>query len=194
MEIAAIILAAGKGTRMNDNSKNKVAFECAGIPVIRRIVENMQKAGVNKFVMVVGHNESSVRDCLVGLDNIYYARQEVQNGTGDAALCGMLYLKNIGFKGKAIVSMGDKIISTDAVKKMVDNSLTAEVVWGVQPLMANKSGGRIVMKNGNPYGVVELADVCFMALEGVKESERLNFLLISSAIAFLTLKSPCAEV
>ena len=35
--IAAVILAAGKGSRMNDNSTNKVCFNCAGIPVIRRI-------------------------------------------------------------------------------------------------------------------------------------------------------------
>ena len=35
---AAIILCAGKGTRMGDDSKNKVCFDCAGVPVIRRIL------------------------------------------------------------------------------------------------------------------------------------------------------------
>ncbi|MBR5098957.1 MAG: NTP transferase domain-containing protein [Spirochaetales bacterium] len=34
----AIILCAGKGTRMNDESTNKVCFEVAGVPVIKRIV------------------------------------------------------------------------------------------------------------------------------------------------------------
>lgn len=177
MEIAAIILAAGKGTRMNDNSKNKVAFTCAGVPVIRRVVDNMLKAGVKHFVLVVGHNEDSVKECLTGIDNVIYAKQEVQNGTGDATLCGMKALKQSGFVGKAIVSMGDKIVSSNVVKKMIDSAFDADVVWGVQPLSANKSGGRIVMRDGKPYGVVELADVAYMALAGVEKEQRLNKLL-----------------
>ena len=37
-DAAAIILCAGKGTRMNDDSQNKVTFDCAGVPVLRRIM------------------------------------------------------------------------------------------------------------------------------------------------------------
>ena len=36
--VCAIILCAGKGTRMNDESTNKVCFEVAGVPVIKRVV------------------------------------------------------------------------------------------------------------------------------------------------------------
>ena len=53
--LVAVILCAGKGTRMNDDSKNKVCFECAGVPVIRRIIANMRQGGVQRFVLVVGH-------------------------------------------------------------------------------------------------------------------------------------------
>lgn len=55
MNTAAVILCAGKGTRMNDDSLNKVCFPCAGVPVIRRIVTEMQAGGVDRFVIVVGH-------------------------------------------------------------------------------------------------------------------------------------------
>ena len=41
MDGAAIILCAGKGTRMGDDSKNKVCFDCAGVPTVKRIIENM---------------------------------------------------------------------------------------------------------------------------------------------------------
>ena len=34
----AVIMAAGKGTRMNDDSRNKVCFDCAGVPVNKRII------------------------------------------------------------------------------------------------------------------------------------------------------------
>ena len=58
--IAAIILAAGRGTRMNDDSLNKVCFDCAGMPVVRRIVLNMREAGINRFVVLVGHKPKDV--------------------------------------------------------------------------------------------------------------------------------------
>ena len=70
---AAIILCAGKGTRMNDDSKNKVCFDCAGVPVIRRIIENMKLGGVSRFVIVIGHQAYSVMDCLDGIDGVVYA-------------------------------------------------------------------------------------------------------------------------
>ena len=63
---AAIILAAGKGTRMGNASINKVAFDCAGVPVIRRIVHNMREGGVSRFVIVVGHCAESVMSALDG--------------------------------------------------------------------------------------------------------------------------------
>ena len=44
MRASGVLLCAGKGTRMNDDTINKVCFDCAGKPVIRRIVENMKSA------------------------------------------------------------------------------------------------------------------------------------------------------
>lgn len=74
-DTAAIILCAGKGSRMNDNSKSKVCFDCAGVPVIRRIIDNMKAAGVSRFVVVIGHQAYSVMDCLDGIDGVIYAYQ-----------------------------------------------------------------------------------------------------------------------
>ena len=82
MNAAAIILCAGKGTRMNDDSKNKVSFDCAGTPTINRIISNMKAAGVNRFVVVIGHQAYSVMDCLDGEDGVVYAYQKEQKGTG----------------------------------------------------------------------------------------------------------------
>ena len=93
-DTAAIILCAGKGSRMNDNSKSKVCFDCAGVPVIRRIIDNMKKGGVSRFVIVIGHNAESVMNTLSGIDGITYAYQKEQKGTGHATLCGLpIYLQ-----------------------------------------------------------------------------------------------------
>ena len=79
---AAIILCAGKGTRMGDDSKNKVCFDCAGVPVIRRIVANMRAGGVRHFVVVVGHRAESVMAALDGERGVVYAYQREQKGNG----------------------------------------------------------------------------------------------------------------
>lgn len=168
---AAIILCAGKGTRMNDDSKNKVCFDCAGTPVIKRIIENMRLGGVSRFVIVIGHQAYSVMDCLDGVDGIVYAYQKEQKGTGHAALCGLNALKTIGYSGPAIISMGDKIIAPEVVSELIEHSLNKKAVWGVQPLDANYNGGRVVVADGKPYGVVEFADAALMMLANEDPSE-----------------------
>ena len=106
MQTAAIVLCAGKGTRMGLAPVNKVAFDCAGIPVIRRIVDNMREGGVSRFVIVVGHQAESVMAALDGEPGVLYAYQSAQKGTGHATACGLAVLENVGFAGRVIVSMG----------------------------------------------------------------------------------------
>ena len=171
MNTAAILLCAGKGTRMNDDSKNKVCFECAGVPVIKRIIDNMRLGGVSRFVVVVGHQSRSVMDCLDGEPGVVYAYQKEQKGTGHAALCGLRALGTIGYSGPAIVSMGDKIISPSVISSLIERAGRCKAVWGVQPVEANPGGGRVVVKDGKPFGVVELTDAAFMTLADLPPEE-----------------------
>ncbi len=175
MSYSAIILCAGKGTRMNDDSRNKVAFDCAGVPVIRRIVNNMRDGGVERFVIVVGHMAQSVMDALDGIPGVVYVYQAEQKGTGHAALCGLNALTG-GTGEKAIISMGDKIISSETIHNMLSLGNDASAVWSVQSVKDNPGGGRVVMKDGKPYGVVELADAAFMTLGNVPEGDRFEHL------------------
>ncbi len=169
MKKAAIILCAGKGTRMNDDSRNKVCFDCAGVPVIRRIIDNMRAGGISLFVLVVGHLSQTVMDCLDGEPGILYTYQKEQKGTGHAALCGLKALRDIGYSGSAVISMGDKIIAPGVIVGLLEREESA--VWGVQPVENNYYGGRVILRDGKPYGVVELADAVLMVLAGKKESE-----------------------
>ena len=54
MQRHAIILAAGKGTRMK-SKKYKVLHEIAGKTMIEHVVENVQQSGVNQLITIVGH-------------------------------------------------------------------------------------------------------------------------------------------
>ena len=174
---SAIILCAGKGTRMGDDSKNKVSFDCAGIPVIKRIVQSMREGGIKRFVIVVGHLAHTVMDALDGEEGVVYAYQKEQKGTGHAALCGLKALSTIGVTGPVIISMGDKIIAPRVISDMIERSHSSKAVWGVQPRMANFNGGRIAIADGKPYGVVEFADAAMMTLAGIPEEKRREKLL-----------------
>jgi len=79
---AAIILAAGKGTRMKAKTKNKVAFKLNGQPMITHTVDHLRQAGIDDIIVVVGYQSASVKNALG--DKVSYAVQVEQLGTGDA--------------------------------------------------------------------------------------------------------------
>lgn len=81
-QVAAIVLAAGRGTRMRAKSKNKVAFKLNGSPMIAHTVNHLIQAGIKNIIAVVGFQARSVKTALGDL--VVYALQKDQRGTGDA--------------------------------------------------------------------------------------------------------------
>jgi len=82
METVAVILAAGKGTRMQSDLP-KVLFPVGGRPMIHAVVDACRAAGVQRVVAVVGHKQELVRDALKN-DGVEFVAQEAQLGTGHA--------------------------------------------------------------------------------------------------------------
>ncbi|MGA0039558.1 MAG: NTP transferase domain-containing protein [Pirellulales bacterium] len=79
----AVILAAGRGTRMGGD-KPKVLFEAAGKPLVRWVLDALAKAGVQRRVVVVGYGAEQVEAALTGIEGETFALQREQRGTGDA--------------------------------------------------------------------------------------------------------------
>ena len=165
---AAILLCAGKGTRMGETDRSKVCYDCAGLPVIRRILANMRKGGVSRFVVVVGHRAESVMSALDGERGILYAYQKEQRGTGHATACGLRALQDIGYSGPVIVSMGDKIVSAETVKRILSgaDNPAAICTCGVQRREDHPNGGHVMVEDGRALGIVEYADVKQALAEG----------------------------
>lgn len=86
----AIILAAGRGSRMRAKTKNKVAFKLNGQPMVAYTVRHLSQAGINQVIAVVGFQADSVRQALG--DSVTYALQQEQLGTGDAIKSALPYL------------------------------------------------------------------------------------------------------
>jgi len=87
-QIAVIILAAGKGTRMK-SEKAKVLHEIAGIPMIQYVVDTAAKVAGNKIVIVIGTQADKVKSAVSAHAEVRYAYQEQQLGTGHAVLCAL---------------------------------------------------------------------------------------------------------
>ncbi len=85
--IGAIILAAGKGKRMNSKGVNKVALPLADKPMIVHAIGLLEKAGIKEVVVVVGFAKKSVMDILG--EKVIFAEQKKRLGTAHAVSCGL---------------------------------------------------------------------------------------------------------
>ena len=156
-DIIAIVMAAGKGTRMK--SKNsKLVQKIYGKEIVKRAVENAEKAGVKDIVAVVGYKKEEVMKVLG--DNIKYAFQDEMLGTGHAVMQAKEYLK--GKKGKVLVLNGDvPLIRPETLNKLIENSIeNKEYATLLTAIYDDPTGyGRIVRdEGGNIEGIVEEKD------------------------------------
>ena len=101
---AAIILAAGKGTRMRSD-KPKVIFELAGKPMINRVVQTANKINSDLIAIVVGYKKEQVIDVVPKNYNIKFVEQVQQNGTGHAVMVTEEIFKD--FNGDVFILCGD---------------------------------------------------------------------------------------
>lgn len=168
-DVIALVLAAGKGTRMKSD-KSKLVHKIYGKELVRRVVETAQKSGVDEVVTVVGYKKEQVQ--LVLGDTVKYAYQEEMLGTGHAVLQAEEYLKDK--HGKVVVLNGDVPILRpetvrNLIKKSTDNKEYATVLTAIY---SNPTGyGRIVRDiGGNIKGIVEEKD----ATEEQKKIQEIN--------------------
>ena len=81
----AIVMAAGKGTRMKSELP-KVLCQANGRPLIRYVLDALNEGGVGGMVVVVGYEAEKVEFELAGEKNLQFAYQTEQLGTGHAVM------------------------------------------------------------------------------------------------------------
>jgi bifunctional UDP-N-acetylglucosamine pyrophosphorylase/glucosamine-1-phosphate N-acetyltransferase len=102
--VAAIVLAAGKGTRMKSGLV-KILHPVAGRPMIDWPLDAARGAGASPVALVVGHQAEAVRERFQGAPDIRCALQAEQLGTGHAVSCALPALT--GFSGTVLILCGD---------------------------------------------------------------------------------------
>ena len=158
-KLAAVILAAGQGTRMK-SVLPKVLHKVCGIPMIEQVIRTVKDAGYEKCIAVTGFKEKYVRTCLAD-KNITFVHQEEQLGTAHAVMQAVPEFENDP-DGYVLVVCGDTpLLRESTIKKLTDtcknNDAAASVLTAV---LENPFGyGRIIRDGeGHMISVVEQKD------------------------------------
>ena len=154
---AAIVLAAGLGTRMRSRIP-KVLHPLAGRPMLHHVLDALATAGIARPVIVVGHGAEAVEQAVAS--RAMTARQEPQRGTADAVRIGLDSIS--GDAGAVLVTMGDAPLQRAElfVALIEEQRATGAAVVLVSARMENPHGyGRIVRNaGGGASAIVEERD------------------------------------
>jgi len=157
--IAAIILAAGKGTRMK-SELIKVLHMVVGRPMIDWPLDAARAVGAQPVVVVVGHQADAVRKTFDGQSDIICALQTEQLGTGHAVGCAADALS--GFSGTVLILCGDTpLLSGETLADLLNfHHSRAATVTVLTACLDNPHGyGRVVRyRDGRVVRIVEQKD------------------------------------
>lgn len=146
--VAAVVLAAGKGTRMKSELV-KVLHEVGGAPLIDWPVRAARDAGAEKIALVVGHQAEKVRAHFAHDESVLFAVQNEQLGTGHAVACASGALA--GFSGTVLILCGDvPLIRAETLRAMLEQHKVRRAALTVlTACMENPFGyGRVVKREG----------------------------------------------
>jgi bifunctional UDP-N-acetylglucosamine pyrophosphorylase/glucosamine-1-phosphate N-acetyltransferase len=155
---AAIILAAGKGTRMKSD-RAKVLHPVAGRPMLLHVLDSLDAMGLEKICVVVGHQADEVRATLSRHD-VCCVLQKEQLGTAHAVLQAREALKD--FTGTVLILNGDTPLLTEEtlLRLLAEHENKAASLTFLTSLFSDPAGyGRIVRDSaGTLLRIVEEKD------------------------------------
>jgi bifunctional UDP-N-acetylglucosamine pyrophosphorylase/glucosamine-1-phosphate N-acetyltransferase/UDP-N-acetylglucosamine pyrophosphorylase len=155
----AVVLAAGKGTRMKSELPKVLAPVC-GRPMIRYVVDALLEADVAPVVVVVGYRSDLVRQELADVPQVEFAEQAEQLGTGHAVMMCRDHLA--AHHGPVVVVTGDSpMLQASSVRKLLEafRAEGAACALGTVQRDDPTGFGRIVRDpEGRFVGIVEEKD------------------------------------
>lgn len=155
----AVVLAAGKGTRMQSEMP-KVLFPVLGRPMIQYVLDALRQVGVRKIVVVVGYRADDVRLALQGQDDLVFVEQTEQLGTGHAVQMSLDYLRR--HEGSVVVLAGDSpLVQASSLRELFEAFESGDYACLLGTLRRDDPHGlgRIVRgESGEFLGIVEEKD------------------------------------
>ena len=155
--LVAVILAAGKGTRMK-SALPKVLHEVGGKPMVQHVLDAARKAGCSRSVAIIGFGSEKVQTLLAGQAETVL--QEEQLGTGHAVLQAQGLLN--GHRGSVLVLCGDTpLVTEEMLQQLCEAHASAGAAATVlTAMMPDPTGYGRVIRNaaGDVVKIVEQKD------------------------------------
>ena len=154
MKFSAVILAAGKGTRMYSNTP-KVLHTLAGKPMVKHVIDTCNGLGAQNIHLVYGHGGDQMKATLAE-EQVNWALQAEQLGTGHAVDQASSHFAD---DEKVLVLYGDvPLISPETIENLLDAQPTGGIAL-LTVVLDNPTGyGRIIRRNGPVVAIVEQKD------------------------------------
>ena len=158
-----IVLAAGKGSRMNSSSIPKVCFPVDGIPAVNRALKIYNDCGIKQHILVVGAMAGQVVE-TVGSEfaNTTFAYQREQKGTANAVKTVFESMPNINPDSVMLLTAGDRIIEQSVLERLFNLYYTKNCDLAMLTLDRRDGSGQgrvITDSSGSPIAIFEMADI-----------------------------------
>ncbi|MGB9719009.1 MAG: bifunctional sugar-1-phosphate nucleotidylyltransferase/acetyltransferase [Candidatus Anstonellales archaeon] len=179
----ALILAGGEGKRVRPftHTRPKAMVYVAGKPLLYWIIEELKKAGINEFYVVVQHHKEKILEYFNGWKNICFLEQGKEYGTAKAVESAKGKIK-----GEFIAVAGDHLFSHKIVKELIGRK--GKKVAALKEHVSTENYGSVVVREGRikevheksknaPSNLVNISmykfsDEIFSEIEKIKKSKR----------------------
>lgn len=162
--IHILILAGGKGTRMNSDLP-KVLHPVKGVPIIKRLLSSMTEICETPSI-IVGHKAAEVIAATSG--KYHYIEQKEQLGTGHALMIAREALKEKSISTLVVLPGDHPLVGVETIKKLIENHSKSDAVVSLGTVKVEKNDSRLLVfsnygrivrdKHGKVDRIVEYKD------------------------------------
>lgn len=152
----ALILAAGKGTRMY-SAKPKVMQTLLGESMLTHVHRALQPLFSENMWAVIGYGAEVIRKAFER-SPLLFVEQTVQNGTGHAVQCAMEALQTAKIETLLVVNGDTPLVTTELIEHFLTQAGSASAAFATLTLEDPASFGRVVRKHGKVHAIVEAKD------------------------------------
>ncbi len=154
--VGALILAAGKGTRMHSDTP-KVLKTILGEPMLRYVMDALTPFFNERVWTVIGHGARRVEAEFSG-ENRHFVTQLEQKGTGHALVTAWPVLRAAHLDYVVVVNGDTPLLGGRELSALLEASREADVACLTLTLSEPGAYGRIIRKNGRLAGIIEAKD------------------------------------
>jgi len=134
MNIAAVILAGGKGSRMQSELP-KVLHQVGGKPMILRNIEKLKSVGLEDFYIVVGYKAEEVEEAVSQKHDVVFATQDAPLGTNHALETALDLINPEWFEHIFVINGDDAALyENETLKKYIQSHIDSKALISVMTL------------------------------------------------------------